>query len=54
MQAMRQSWTDDRLDDLSTRMEQRFDEVGQRFDRVEKGRSRTAGGAWRNEERAES
>jgi hypothetical protein len=27
MEAMRQSWTDDRLDDLSRRMEQRFDHI---------------------------
>ncbi|HEU5143046.1 MAG TPA: hypothetical protein VFU04_07815 [Solirubrobacterales bacterium] len=39
MEAMRQSWTDDRLDDLSGRMEQRFDkieaEMDQRFGKVE-------------------
>jgi chromosome segregation ATPase len=27
MEAMRQSWTDDRLDDLSHRMDERFDQV---------------------------
>jgi hypothetical protein len=27
MEAMRQSWTDDRLDDLSRRMDERFDKV---------------------------
>jgi hypothetical protein len=27
MEAMRQSWTDDRLDDLSHRMDKRFDQV---------------------------
>jgi chromosome segregation ATPase len=27
MEAMRQSWTDDRLDDLSQRMDERFDRV---------------------------
>jgi hypothetical protein len=27
MEAMRQSWTDDRLDDLSRRMDERFDRV---------------------------
>jgi len=36
---MRQSWTDDRLDDLSHRMDERFDhvegEMDQRFNRVE-------------------
>ncbi|HEY8809001.1 MAG TPA: hypothetical protein VIM28_03165 [Solirubrobacterales bacterium] len=39
MEAMRQSWTDDRLDDLSHRMDKRFDQVegemSQRFERVE-------------------
>jgi len=39
MEAMRQSWTDDRLDDLSNRMDERFDrvedEMDQRFERVE-------------------
>jgi len=27
MEAMRKSWTDDRLDDLSRRMDERFDRV---------------------------
>jgi hypothetical protein len=39
MEAMRQSWTDDRLDDLSRRMDERFDhvegEMKSRFTRVE-------------------
>jgi uncharacterized protein YukE len=39
MEAMRQSWTDDRLDDLSRRMDERFDhvegEMNQGFERVE-------------------
>ena len=39
MEAMRQSWTDDRLDDLSHRMDERFDQVegqmNQRFERDE-------------------
>jgi chromosome segregation ATPase len=39
MEAMRQSWTDDRLDDLSHRMDERFDQVegemNQRLERVE-------------------
>jgi flagellar motor component MotA len=39
MDAMRQSWTDDRLDDLSHRMNERFDhfeaEMNRRFERVE-------------------
>jgi hypothetical protein len=35
MEAMRQSWTDDRMDDLSHRMDERFEKVDRRFDRVE-------------------
>jgi hypothetical protein len=35
MEAMRQSWTDDRLDALNEKVDQRFDQVDQRFDRVE-------------------
>ena len=40
MEAMRQSWTDDRLDDLSRRMDERFDhveaEMHSGFDRVDR------------------
>jgi tetrahydromethanopterin S-methyltransferase subunit G len=32
----RKAWTDERLDDLSARMEKRFDEVDRRFDQVDK------------------
>jgi hypothetical protein len=35
MEAMRQSWTDERLDDLNHRVDRRFDEVDKRFDRVD-------------------
>ena len=35
MEAMRESCTDGRLDDLSRHVDQRFDQVGQRFDRVD-------------------
>jgi tetrahydromethanopterin S-methyltransferase subunit G len=35
MEAMRQSWTDDRMDDLSHRIEARFDEIDRRFERIE-------------------
>jgi len=35
MQTMRESWTDERLDDLKESMNQRFDQVDARFDRVE-------------------
>lgn len=32
---MRESWTDDRLDDLSANMNRRFDDVDRRFEQVE-------------------
>jgi hypothetical protein len=35
MEAMRQSWTDDRLDDFRAETQRRFDEADKRFDRVE-------------------
>jgi hypothetical protein len=35
MEAMGQSWTDDRLDDGFKRVNERFDEVGRRFDQAE-------------------
>ena len=35
MEAMRQSWTDERLDDLNHRVDRRFDEVDKRFDKVD-------------------
>lgn len=35
MEAMRVSWTDERLDDFRDRVDQRFDRVDQRIDRVE-------------------
>lgn len=35
MEAMRQSWTDDRLDDFRGETTRRFDEVDRRFDKVE-------------------
>ncbi len=31
----RSKWTDERVDDLATNIDRRFDEVGGRFDRVE-------------------
>jgi tetrahydromethanopterin S-methyltransferase subunit G len=34
MEAMRQSWTDDRLDDFRGEVNRRFDEVDRRFDDV--------------------
>ena len=33
---MRQSWTDDRLDDFRGEVNRRFDEVNRRFDEVDK------------------
>ena len=36
MEAMRQSWTDDRLDDFRGEVNRRFDEVDKRFDEVDK------------------
>ena len=35
MEAMRNSWTDDRLDDFAGQVWRRFDEVDRRFDRLE-------------------
>lgn len=36
MDAMRQSWTDDRLDDFRAEVNHRFDEVYRRFDEVDR------------------
>ena len=36
MEAMRQSWTDERLDDLSANVDRRFDQVDRRFDQVDR------------------
>lgn len=35
MEAMRQSWTDERLDDFRAHVDQRFDQVDRRFDQVD-------------------
>lgn len=35
MEAMRKSWTDERLDDFRVDVDRRFNEVDRRFDRVE-------------------
>jgi hypothetical protein len=35
MEAMRQSWTDDRLDDFRAETKERFDKVDEHFDKVE-------------------
>jgi predicted nuclease with TOPRIM domain len=36
MEAMRNSWTDDRLDDFAGQIWRRFDEVDRRFDEVDR------------------
>ncbi|HEV7615658.1 MAG TPA: hypothetical protein VGO36_05460 [Solirubrobacterales bacterium] len=36
MAVMRESWTDERLDDFRGRVEHRFDEVDRRFDEVDR------------------
>lgn len=36
MEAMRKSWTDERLDDFAANTDRRFDEVDRRFDEVNK------------------
>jgi archaellum component FlaC len=35
MEAMRESWTDDRLDHLSRKVDERFERVDERFDHVD-------------------
>jgi len=35
VEALRQSWTDDRLDDLTADMNRRFEKVDKRFDKVD-------------------
>jgi hypothetical protein len=35
MQAMRESWTDERLDDFRAEVNRRFDSVDRRFEKVE-------------------
>jgi hypothetical protein len=35
MEAMRQSWTDERLDDFRGEVNRRFDEVDRRFDKAQ-------------------
>ncbi len=35
MQTMRESWTDERLDDLNTKVDREFDRVDARFNRVD-------------------
>jgi len=36
MQTMRESWTDERLDDFKESTKERFDQVDKRFDQVDK------------------
>jgi chromosome segregation ATPase len=43
MEAMRNSWTDDRLDDFAGQVWRRFDEVDRRFDEVDRRLDRVDG-----------
>lgn len=43
MQTMRESWTDERLDDLKENVNERFDQVDKRFDQVDKRFDRVEG-----------
>jgi hypothetical protein len=43
MEAMRNSWTDDRLDDFAGQVWRRFDEVDRRFDEVDRRLDRIDG-----------
>ena len=36
MEAMRKSWTDERLDDFRADVDRRFDDVDKRFDKVDR------------------
>jgi len=36
IEAMRKSWTDDRLDDFAKNVDRRFDEVDRRFDEIDR------------------
>ena len=36
MEAMREAWTDERLDDLANRMDRGFDKVDAQFERVDR------------------
>jgi hypothetical protein len=40
MEAMRQSWTDDRLDNLNRKVDERFDRVDERIDRADRETNR--------------
>lgn len=40
---MRQSWTDERLDEFGKRVDERFDRVDQRFDQVDRRLDRVEG-----------
>jgi DNA anti-recombination protein RmuC len=40
MEAVRDSWTDERLDEFGKRVDERFDRVDERFDRVDQQFSR--------------
>lgn len=53
MEAMRNSWTDDRLDDFARNVDRRFDEVDRRFDEVDRRFGEVNGRLDRFEDRME-
>lgn len=54
MEAMRQSWTDDRLDDFAKHVDRRFDEVDRRFEDVDRRFGEVNGRLDRLEDRVEA
>jgi len=54
MEAMRNSWTDDRLDDFARHVDRRFDEVDRRFDEVDRRFDEVNGRLDRLEDRIEA
>jgi len=54
MEAVRESWTDERLDLLNERVEERFDTVDRRFDEVDRRLDRMDGRLERVDSRLDS
>jgi len=54
MEAMRNSWTDDRLDDFAKHVDRRFDEVDRCFDDVDRRFGEVNGRLIRLEDRVEA
>jgi len=54
MQTMRESWTDERLDDLNAKVDLGFERMDRRFDRMEERFTRSDARFDRMEERFES